>query len=81
MALSLQLASTPSLVTVEVPLLPALVFQAYPIAPPPLSSPQLLTTPVMGVTSLPPALTPLTAQHYTPSSGGQPLGLAGAQYP
>ena len=65
----------------EVPLLPAPAFQAFPTAPPPRPSLQLLTAPMMGSQLPPPAFTPFTAQHVTPPLGGQPLGLVGAQYP
>ena len=48
------------------------MFQAYPTAPQALPSPQLLTAPAMGAASLPPALTPLTAQHLTPHQVASP---------
>ena len=48
--------------TPEIPQQPFSVFQAHSTAPPPRPSPQLLTTPVMGATSVPSAQTPLSAQ-------------------
>ena len=79
MALSLHPSVAPA--TPKVPLQPASMFQAHPTAPPPLPSPQHLTTSVLGVTSLPPAQTLYNAQHFTPAPGGQPLGLTRAHYP
>ena len=68
MALSLDPAVIPT--APEVPAQPPPVFQACPTAPPLLPSPQLLIASAMGVTSLPPAQTPFTAQHYTLLFGG-----------
>ena len=64
-------------VILEVPLQPFLQFQSFSTAPLPLPLPQLLTTPTMGASSLPPVHQLHTTQHFTPSSGGQPLGMTG----
>ena len=79
MALSVRPSLFPA--TPEVPLQPAPAFQAFPTAPPPRPSPQLLTALAMGAQLPPPAFTPLTAQHITPPPGGQSFELVGAQYP
>ena len=68
------------LVIPEVPLQPFLQFQCFPTAPLPLPSPQLLIAPTMGASSLPPVQPLHTAQHFTPSSGVQPLGMTGTQH-
>ena len=76
MALSIRPLVVPT--TPEVTQQSILLYQAHPTAPPPQPSPQLLTTPAMGVTSVPSAQTLLSTQYPPLVSGGHPLGLAGA---
>ena len=59
---------------------PFSIFQAHPTALLPRPSPQLLTTPAMGATSVPSTQTPLSTQYPPLVSGGHPLRLARAQY-
>ena len=76
MALSLRPSFTP--VVPEAPLRPTLASQAFPSAPPPRPSPQLLTAQALGAQLLPPAYAQHPTQHPPLAPGGQSLGLVGA---
>ena len=77
---SLALSVRPPVIP-EVPQQPFLQFQSFPAAALPLPSSQLLTASTLGVSSLPLVHPLLTTQHFTPASGGHPLGMARTQHP